>query len=64
VPVVTVAQRDSNGVYEIKGNSSYLDVNLRLLAFTVLLSIADLATDSTILGRIARKYWISYLLIV
>jgi hypothetical protein len=45
VPVITVAQRDSSGVCEIKINSSYPDVNLRLLAFTVLLSIADVAAD-------------------
>jgi hypothetical protein len=52
VLVITVAQRVSDRVCEIKFNFSYLDMNLRALAFTILLSMDDLVVDSIMLACI------------
>jgi hypothetical protein len=54
VPVITVAQRVSDRVCEIKFNSSHLDMNLRALAFTISLSMDDLVVDSIMLACIAQ----------
>jgi hypothetical protein len=54
VPVITVAQRDSDRVYEIKFNSSHLDMNLRALAFAILIGIDDSVVDSIMLACIAQ----------